>query len=444
MRTHQHILASLSLLAVSGGGAGAAHAVGTRASTSLAFTAPLLRTVDVVDATHGWVARDTILTTTDSGVTWRQQYPSAAPALTIRPTVPRAPTAPVGPMHSLDMVSSDTGWLVTTHHVYVTHDGGTVWTPVLSVRGRAIAATAFLTASTGWIATGTLTAPVAHILHTTDAGATWTTAPATLPPIVFLSFPDPRDGWALASPQGLSGPQQAVDLFRSTDGGYTWTRVSARGLPLGGIKTGFIFQSARRGYLAVMSYAQRPIVLWRTGDGGETWSAASFPPYTWRQPAIASAQAPFLFPSGVVVPVTQRSALAPRAVEATETWRVALRPTTSSTWRLGQAVTFRTSAAADLAIPTSFISLEDGWAATPRGLLCTTDGGRQWRSISATPLVTQARQLEFVTSSIGWAVLHNGRVTKTTDGGRTWREQTSPPISRLWSRLALKVGAVTR
>jgi photosystem II stability/assembly factor-like uncharacterized protein len=94
----------------------------------------------------------------------------------------------------------------------------------------------------------------------------------------------------------------------------------------------------------------------------------------------------------------------------------------SSKWRLGSEVKLRASPSAELAIPSSFISMEDGWATTPKGLLQTTDGGMQWRLVSVNPMQKQTKQLDFVNSSVGWAVLQNGHVEKTTDGGRTWVE----------------------
>ena len=78
-----------------------------------------------------------------------------------------------------------------------------------------------------------------------------------------------RTGWSLQSGGALDG------LYRSIDGGATWQRVQAPGLPkgpLGRIAVAFAPSNPARIYALIQSHEG---LLWRTSDGGAHWRNVS-------------------------------------------------------------------------------------------------------------------------------------------------------------------------
>lgn len=128
------------------------------------------------------------------------------------------------------------------------------------------------------------------IYRSADAGATWTRAlyvndttgasdvafDPRNPSIVYAGMYDyQRRPWSFRS----GGPGSG--LYRSTDGGVTWTKLTdpalKNGLP-GAKLLGRIGVSVSRSNPAVvyaLIEAQEPGVLWRSGDRGATWHAVS-------------------------------------------------------------------------------------------------------------------------------------------------------------------------
>ena len=110
------------------------------------------------------------------------------------------------------------------------------------------------------------------LFKTSDGGVTWTLSKTTLgdpPPepgvgelpngnaAEALFFIDEEHGWL-----GLSSPGQ--NLFRTNDGGVSWTEVP--GLPPGLPVFEISFSDAAHGLLTT------PEGNWTTADGGQTWS----------------------------------------------------------------------------------------------------------------------------------------------------------------------------
>jgi hypothetical protein len=112
-----------------------------------------------------------------------------------------------------------------------------------------------------------------YLFRTTDGGATWTLISRTtlgnptteagvgdLPngnAVVQILFLDAMQGW-----MGLSSP--GVNLFRSQDGGVTWTAVPV--FPPGVPVTSIGFTDAMHGTVVT------PEGTWTTSDGGATWT----------------------------------------------------------------------------------------------------------------------------------------------------------------------------
>jgi photosystem II stability/assembly factor-like uncharacterized protein len=185
-----------------------------------------------VDANTGWLVLNYglgLLVSHDAGRTWTPSGPSG-----INSSIDLEP---------LQFFSSQDG-LVVAHtkpppqpapgeslSVYRTRDGGRSWQKGLAVDG-ASGHVSFITANEGWAASAVFP-KILH--HTTDGGASWqaiqTSEPSpgtgTWKGAVGIYFVDRLVGYAFSPP--LTRPYERAPggtLFRTADGGATWTRVA--------------------------------------------------------------------------------------------------------------------------------------------------------------------------------------------------------------------------
>lgn len=232
-----------------------------------------------------------VLRTTDGGRTWQR-------VLSI-PT-----TAIYGePVRQIQAVDGERAWVVTltepcatpTLPTYLvcpdelrrTTDGGRTWKVL--VRGD-IAAIRFATASRGWMAivepNGTVDVRV-----TNDGGVTWKTGlKTTSGAVVSLVAATSLTAWLMTT----SSTQDCVmssctqyELFRTVDGGATWSSLGNPQRFTAGCSAGFLagslFASTTRGWLALNQGdggAEGTGGLLETSDGGATWQCAGSPQNT--------------------------------------------------------------------------------------------------------------------------------------------------------------------
>src|SRR5947209_17036131 len=109
-----------------------------------------------------------------------------------------------------------------------------------------------------------------------------------------------QDGWVLADFGGGAAGSQAVNIFRSTDGGRTWSIVTPRpgnppgSLPFSGHKSGMGWASATTGWVAgCICAAENTVLLYRTQDGGVNWQPQSLPLPSLQ--AVITTQPPVFF-----------------------------------------------------------------------------------------------------------------------------------------------------
>ncbi|QLQ06116.1 MAG: hypothetical protein HZY76_08705 [Anaerolineae bacterium] len=248
-------------------------------------------------ALNGWaVGESGLLRTTNGGVSWAPQAIGE----------PRT-------LYAIAFSSPQQGWLAGRQGTaWTTTDGGTTWTNVPTNQTQNIAGLAVAADGDVWTAgAGHLIlhkqgngpsawphpapAPAdpnfsgflgvdavdantvyvvggdAQILKSTDGGVSWRLLPGVAqqvtPPGIDnpwlrgVRFPvDASTGW-------VSGRYGA--LFRTTDGGETWTQQYAR-LPNGDIHTGFLWFVQGYDNLHAMTAGKEGYVF-RTSDGGVTW-----------------------------------------------------------------------------------------------------------------------------------------------------------------------------
>ncbi len=266
------------------------------------------------------------------------------------------------------------GWGVNSAGQIVhTEDAGATWT----VQHTAAADTwlrcmSFTSPTDGWV--GSITRE--QRLWKTEDGKTWTDMTAGLPrlPSAICGISSPSKGVVFAS--GTQYPNREAAVIRTTDGGKTWTSISMAAHANLLIDT--LFTDDRHGWVVGGKGGTRydelkPVVMF-TSDGGDTWEDK-------------------LQNSGIDFP--------------------------SGEW--GWKIQF-------LSPQIGFVSLENDTAAA---ILKTTDGGQSWRRI---PITDPQRNVElegigFFNEQVGWvggwghgfnAGTPDGTTSGTTDGGATW------------------------
>jgi len=182
------------------------------------------------------------------------------------------------------LVSLTEGW-VWTDHLYWTKDAGKTWTDITppNLNGMQMWAVAFVDNQFGAVVLATRIdagqLPITYgIDQTRDGGKTWTMRPISLfpegnlaeanPGEVSLQFLDTNTAWLRI--KQMSG--SAVDtgtLFKSTDGGATWTKLNLPILAMLPVGEPVYFVTDQLGWIA--GYPQVDGHLYRTQDGGQTW-----------------------------------------------------------------------------------------------------------------------------------------------------------------------------
>ena len=342
----------------------------------------------------------------------------------------------------IHMVDANQGWGIgglnkASDHVFFTKDGGQTWrdvTPPQPAAGAGASLTAlgyFPDANTAHVVYG-LPAdsggvpPFIQVWITNDGGATWTygsidtsavTGEAFSP--YYLNFADSQHGWLMVF-LGAGMMHAYVALFKTVDGGATWTDIldpstlnDIQSFP----KTGMVFVDPLTGWLTRDSQGVDPAPhIFRTADGGGTWIRLDLP---------APADAPDLFVSDSC------GSYSPNAFSALSL-TIALKCLDNATFKIEKdysyftgdgGVTWKTyPLPADYTLGPGlyFFNAQNGLALGPR-LYTTSDGGQTWKFIQQ---VSWNGQFSFVSMQLGWAHVFNDQgetaLVKTVNGGLTW------------------------
>lgn len=335
--------------------------------------------------------------------------PATSPTSVGSPTT-STPAGPTSPLQAIHMIDSNIGWALTSTSVLSTTNGWSTWKNVTPHKAALVVGGYFLSGQEAWIAEAGQQ-PGAIVSHTTDRGQTWQSA--TLSASVPLnparmSFINNQDGWIEAETGGATGNDFEI-IFRTTDGGKTWTAVSRTPyggqsnipatFPFTGHKTGLTFISASTGW------ATGPW-LYITHDSGATWQSQTLsaaPDQVFAPPTFFNARDGIL-PANSQLFVTHDSGA---------TWQsTSLLPEPSN-------------------LVTAFLDIQHGLVAASSGttLYSTSDGGAHWVKITPTiiPSITAFAQLNFVSTRIGWALGYtsesaNTLLFKTADSGQSWTQ----------------------
>lgn len=206
-----------------------------------------------VDPSVGWIVGGSpfvdggiVGRTEDGGRTWRY----------VTGVTRGGRTSGLGAVHGFDRMRA----CAVGDGVFLTFDGGASWQRATAPGARFLSALDFRDGTEGWAAGAT------GVIHTADAGLTWTVvdgkdSPARRANGRVLHFTDGRSGW-LAGKDGV--------LLRTRDGGATWARVP---IPAPANTEhppdlwGGTWPDASHGWI-VGEYG----TVLRTTDGGDTWT----------------------------------------------------------------------------------------------------------------------------------------------------------------------------
>lgn len=163
-----------------------------------------------------------------------------------------------------------------------TSDGGKTWTSahdkfhfIPKMEADDVRGLFFHDTLNGW-AVGTS----GYLGHTTDGGKIWTTINLnTRLDFKKIFFIDPMHGWIIANPNSNAG--YAASIFRTEDGGQTWEGVV---LPTTEFYTiqyiGPVhFSDQNTGWVCASSIFSSIQHLFRTLDGGKSWTRMPAPPF---------------------------------------------------------------------------------------------------------------------------------------------------------------------
>ena len=336
-------------------------------------------------------------------------------------------------LHEIHMIDAESGWafggdLSSETHLLRTSDAGKTWRDVSPpVQGPEWGA--FLDASGTFLDSQKarvvfylpypVRGPVQSLLiwKTDDGGQTWSSTNAGDVYFIGLEwlsalvrFVDPDRGWIMIRHQRNGKVNDPVDLLATVDGGETWEWISDyRSETLAScVKSGVTFGSALVGFATLEECPNDvpvPVLEW-TRDGGSTWEQARLPmPKDSADLTDCGTRSPqFVSASRAVVGASCRT--------GEGGGRVSLLFSTDdsgSTWK-------------SLAYPGGdllFIDSQTGWA-VDHNIYRTTDAGEHWEKVKT---VSWSGQFSFISPSLGWAVAHGDgteALVRTLDGGSTW------------------------
>jgi photosystem II stability/assembly factor-like uncharacterized protein len=250
--------------------------------------------------------------------------------------------------------------------------------------------------------------------RTTDGGRTWhVSTPPGCRRVCYdgsLSFLDARHGYLFAAVHG-----RANKLFRTSDGGRTWQLISRPSIwePITFVNRRVAFAGGP-GQTIIGVYRGPPIIsLYRTTDGGLSWSKYNI------AGSDSFVELPIRVFGSQVVLVQNGPNRGGGLNLAAGTIDVS--PDGGRDWVAHPVPS-------GLGVPTSFSAVSPSvWAFSSQSDLFTThDAGRHWRKIAVPnlPRYGEISQVVFTSSKVGWALFPRlglePTLFRTTDGGLHW------------------------
>ena len=339
----------------------------------------------------------------------------------------------------LSMLSETVGWAVgvgPTHDnnygsVLRTTDGGKHWQDVTppGLPGRAVSYLYTLDDNTAWLPAWQNRMNPTWLYRTVDAGATWQRFnwPAQVND-VNITFVDQDHGWVGAAPS----------LLHTNDGGKTWQKLSAMGLPAGASVLQFC--NLQTGWATDYSTGE----LYMTQDGGQSWKQQSLEGLSLtqnsgqsqKQPSLVNAQGKVVkMPSGIIEKLMFINGTT-GYFEAGDNssprqWSVYITQNSGKTWQRSGGVLSEPDVRTLL--DTTHISADTVDPSTGNWimLLLTLKNGQWVATRLNQPSPGGVADFSFTSVQNGVALIGGANrsftVYRTSDGGKTWQQIGSFP-----------------
>jgi photosystem II stability/assembly factor-like uncharacterized protein len=384
---------------------------------------------------------------------------TATPADAIRPQA-----KPIW-LRSLQMTSGTAGWALyyagnmnsSSGALLLarTTDGGRSWTDVTPAAARPMLATPDATqvldpvsgdraylAVTGATQESNSSVNTTMVFVTTDGGRTWTdSAPLrAVSTVSEVSFADPQQGFVMLGGGDDAMGEDAVWLYRTSDGGAHWSLAAATPAPTGTTvvsqpgsgqipascdKNGLVFPAATNGWIASTCNVGLANALLVSQDGGTSWADESLPlPATTCAGGGCTASGPqFLDGTGfVTVEPEPTGAILLATRDLGQSWEQLPLP---AGLQYPQITFFS---------PTQGVLVAGGTQGAFGGIFYTTaDGGQTWTPVPQGANLTRLGvTIDFANAEDGFAWT-NGlesdpvpptSIYETTNSGRTWHALT--------------------
>jgi photosystem II stability/assembly factor-like uncharacterized protein len=340
--------------------------------------------------------------THDGGKTWSLPAPYRSVGSTVCALF-SDPGANSSLPKGVKMVSSSVGWATGTRR---TTDGGSTWTsvapPVPKDRSYGYGEF-FLDATHAWVvdSAGSATACADHfvVYRTANGGAKWqqiASVPIQNAIDISIEFLDSQTGWIYVHLPGYLAGGSPGPLYRTLDGGMSWTVVGAKASWSSGAcsSTGLpVFSSPTTGWMPTIctDTTRSSMDLLVTRDGGQTWTSQELIKH-W-----CDLQA---YPDGCVI-----AGPGPQFLDASNGWIL------------------------DTNGPTLLMTTDGGGTWVRHGLPRVTSYSCQGKYGPTTCTNQYVMSLTFISPAEGWLILGDYpgsgnrvtiRVERTVDSGHSW------------------------
>ena len=255
-----------------------------------------------------------------------------------------------------------------------------------------------------------------RLFRSADRGDTW--VERSLPTGLAnaeIAFADDKDGLVLSPGSPATECQtQSVTIWHTADGAGSWQQVATTGIADALCKRGLASADATHAFFTAYGPRSGP-VIYRTTDGGRTWTAASQlsdPPGRTDVTVVFLPGRPRAF--GSVVLLEAQGYGQPQRY-------VFLSTDGGASWTYASTVP-RSEA------PTAFVTASRWIQLNPPGQsMETTDGGASWHPYTteygqAAPI---GPDIVFGDASVGYATVR-GAIQRTIDGGAHWTQIKTP------------------